>query len=316
MRFLVDAQLPPALARFLESAGHRAEHVADLRLTDAPHNVIWRRAAVVFLAFLASPPAFALSPALETGPCALETAAPATVALVDDDLDLLLDDGRRAVLTGLEFAPPERAAARKRLSDWLSGKMVFVLELGGAGTDRWGRIPAAVFSPQIDSSDSSVVSVGAALLEEGLARFRPDRPAAPCASADLAAEAVAREKKTGLWARSENAPLALGMDSEPGRKNAPIREQKGMMLAEGVIRSVGETKSAVYLNFGSRRGSDFAAAILKRDLGSFEQARIFPKALAGRRARVRGLIDTANGARMEISSPAQIELLDGANAQQ
>ncbi|MGE0592105.1 MAG: DUF5615 family PIN-like protein [Vicinamibacterales bacterium] len=29
MRFLVDAQLPPVLARRLESLGHRAEHVAD-----------------------------------------------------------------------------------------------------------------------------------------------------------------------------------------------------------------------------------------------------------------------------------------------
>jgi predicted nuclease of predicted toxin-antitoxin system len=28
--FLVDAQLPPALARFLTAAGHQAEHVVDL----------------------------------------------------------------------------------------------------------------------------------------------------------------------------------------------------------------------------------------------------------------------------------------------
>jgi predicted nuclease of predicted toxin-antitoxin system len=30
MRFLVDAQLPPALARHLVAAGHEAQHVADL----------------------------------------------------------------------------------------------------------------------------------------------------------------------------------------------------------------------------------------------------------------------------------------------
>ena len=29
MRFLVDAQLPPALARWLVAAGHEAEHVGD-----------------------------------------------------------------------------------------------------------------------------------------------------------------------------------------------------------------------------------------------------------------------------------------------
>jgi predicted nuclease of predicted toxin-antitoxin system len=30
MRFVVDAQLPPALARYLSSLGHDAEHVFDL----------------------------------------------------------------------------------------------------------------------------------------------------------------------------------------------------------------------------------------------------------------------------------------------
>jgi predicted nuclease of predicted toxin-antitoxin system len=35
MRFLIDAQLPPALARWLSSAGHDAEHVADIGLAGA-----------------------------------------------------------------------------------------------------------------------------------------------------------------------------------------------------------------------------------------------------------------------------------------
>ncbi|UYM06610.1 DUF5615 family PIN-like protein [Solicola gregarius] len=30
MRFIVDAQLPPRLARFLDAAGHEGQHVADL----------------------------------------------------------------------------------------------------------------------------------------------------------------------------------------------------------------------------------------------------------------------------------------------
>ena len=32
MRFLVDQQLPPALARFLAAGGHLAEHVSDIGL--------------------------------------------------------------------------------------------------------------------------------------------------------------------------------------------------------------------------------------------------------------------------------------------
>lgn len=41
MRFIVDAQLPPALARFLAAAGHTAEHVADIGLRDADDSPIW-----------------------------------------------------------------------------------------------------------------------------------------------------------------------------------------------------------------------------------------------------------------------------------
>lgn len=45
MRFLIDAQLPPALARLLLSLGHEAEHIADIGLTSASDGRIWRHAA-------------------------------------------------------------------------------------------------------------------------------------------------------------------------------------------------------------------------------------------------------------------------------
>ncbi|TCT22831.1 DUF5615 family PIN-like protein [Thiobaca trueperi] len=44
MRFLVDAQLPPALARWLTERGHDAAHVLDLGLLEASDQVIWARA--------------------------------------------------------------------------------------------------------------------------------------------------------------------------------------------------------------------------------------------------------------------------------
>lgn len=45
MTFLVDAQLPPALARFLVEHGHEAAHVQDLGMSDASDTVIWEWAA-------------------------------------------------------------------------------------------------------------------------------------------------------------------------------------------------------------------------------------------------------------------------------
>lgn len=44
MTFLVDNQLPQALARFLVSRGHQAKHVLDLGLDEAGDAVIWKHA--------------------------------------------------------------------------------------------------------------------------------------------------------------------------------------------------------------------------------------------------------------------------------
>ena len=41
MNFLVDNQLPPALARFLTEHGHTGRHVLDFNLDEAPDAVVW-----------------------------------------------------------------------------------------------------------------------------------------------------------------------------------------------------------------------------------------------------------------------------------
>jgi predicted nuclease of predicted toxin-antitoxin system len=44
VRFLIDAQLPPGLARRLAEAGHEAIHVAEIGLSSATDPDIWRAA--------------------------------------------------------------------------------------------------------------------------------------------------------------------------------------------------------------------------------------------------------------------------------
>ena len=44
MNFLVDAQLPPGLARWLAHEGHSAQHVNDVGLAGAEDSVIWNHA--------------------------------------------------------------------------------------------------------------------------------------------------------------------------------------------------------------------------------------------------------------------------------
>ena len=44
MTFLVDAQLPLALARWLSQQGHTAQHVDDIGLREADDQEIWNQA--------------------------------------------------------------------------------------------------------------------------------------------------------------------------------------------------------------------------------------------------------------------------------
>ena len=44
-RFLIDNQLPAALARWLEAKGCAAEHVLALQLAQSRDEIIWERAA-------------------------------------------------------------------------------------------------------------------------------------------------------------------------------------------------------------------------------------------------------------------------------
>jgi predicted nuclease of predicted toxin-antitoxin system len=45
VKFVVDHQLAPALARYLESQGHIAFHVREMGMISADDATIWRRAA-------------------------------------------------------------------------------------------------------------------------------------------------------------------------------------------------------------------------------------------------------------------------------
>jgi predicted nuclease of predicted toxin-antitoxin system len=44
VRFLVDTQLPAALARWLREKGHEADHVLDVNLAQSKDTPIWRYA--------------------------------------------------------------------------------------------------------------------------------------------------------------------------------------------------------------------------------------------------------------------------------
>ena len=68
MRFLVDAQLPPALARRIEALGHPAEHVADCGLATASDPQIRQYAAASGAVIVTKDEDFVIRRILHSGP--------------------------------------------------------------------------------------------------------------------------------------------------------------------------------------------------------------------------------------------------------
>jgi len=125
-----------------------------------------------------------------------------------------------------------------------------------------------------------------------------------CAAALADAERVARDAKSGMWARA------------PAIKNA---ESSGDILAaigrftvvEGRVRSVRQAGATTYLNFGQNWTRDFAATIPRRIVPAFENASLGPKSLENKRIRVRGIVSSRGGPRIELLRAEQIEVLGG-----
>jgi predicted nuclease of predicted toxin-antitoxin system len=67
VRFLVDANLPPALAHWLASKGHVADHVFDLGMANLSDAAIWQRARDMDACIVTKDEDFVLLHALDRG---------------------------------------------------------------------------------------------------------------------------------------------------------------------------------------------------------------------------------------------------------
>jgi predicted nuclease of predicted toxin-antitoxin system len=71
VRFLIDAQLPPALAQWLRDQGYDALSVRDVGLREASDAMIWAYAAAEQLIVVSKDEDFALLAAKQRGPTVL-----------------------------------------------------------------------------------------------------------------------------------------------------------------------------------------------------------------------------------------------------
>jgi nuclease-like protein len=235
-------------------------------------------------------PGIAAAESLNT--CAMVTVGNATVRGTADD-GIALDDGRIVRLAGIE--PSENAALPP------AGAAIILKRLATIGeTDRYGRLVAHVFMAE----DGAERWLQSDLVGRGLARVSPRVGDAGCARVLWAREQSARAAKLGLWAEPY---YVIGKAEDP----LGVLKQRGRFaLVEGKVLSVRESGATIYVNFGRRWSEDFTVTIAKRNEKLFAAAGLAPKALDGRRVRIRGWIEERGGPWVEAVRPEQIEVMN------
>lgn len=265
-------------------------------------------AALLLVALLAQPPG-ALAQAADDA-CATPAAAETVrLAGLDRHGDLLLEDGRSLRLAGL--APRQSEAERERFATGIArwrGAALRLVPIGSA--DRWGRIPARLLA----ADDIGQPDLAAALLTAGAALRLPEPGLAACNEIWRKAEPQAAAPRGARPVNSATVPGNVAADAIPvidGHDAAAMRAQAGrIVVVEGRIAAVGERAQRTYLNFERRRGAG-GSVVLSRPLWrELQRAGWTASTLAGKRVRVRGVVEGRDGLLIEPDSRAALEMID------
>ncbi|HWU54037.1 MAG TPA: thermonuclease family protein [Rhizomicrobium sp.] len=221
--------------------------------------------------------------------------AHARVARVNDDGALILTDGRMLRLEGIRLPLADKSVSGQVLAalrDIVRDRTVS-FTTAAPDKDRYGRMRAQGFGKQW---------LQMALLEQGLARVQiaPDR--SECAPDLHEAEAAARARHAGIWAKGSYRVRGPG----------ELKDATGtFQLVEGLVSNIGHADGRTFIDFGAPSDDRrlFSVVIGAESRNAFRDFDF--DELSGRRIRVRGIVQDYRG-RPEIvlSNPAQIELLD------
>lgn len=250
-----------------------------------------------------------LAPAALAAECRLDPASAGPVARVTDGRTLVLADGRTVRLATIEVPPPAQSLpARKsgaegaRAPDAALARLVAGndIALAPLGSDRHGRVLARAYLARNETWQSIEVDLVAA----GQAFVSPYAGNQNCVGDLIAAERRARASRLGLWGDPNYAA------KEADNPTAVLAALGRFTIVEGKVVSVRESGGTIYVNFGRRWSEDFTVTISKRSERSFAESGLVPKSLAGRRVRVRGVIEERGGPWIEAVAPGQIEIAD------
>lgn len=218
-------------------------------------------------------------------PCAVpaEAGENVTIAGKDEQGHLLLADGRRIRLAGVDLSS-------LRLPDLADATATLV---GPATPDRHGAWRGALYFEGRD--------LAADLAARGLARIRPSVGEDVCYTELMTAEDNARRARLGLWAEPGYAV------ADAATPEAVARHADGFAIVAGRVLHVGVTKTTVWIDFGKIWREDVTLAIPAKQWPRFEATGHTAATLEGSYVRARGVVTMRDGPRIEITEPAAIE---------
>ncbi len=202
-------------------------------------------------------------------------------------------ENRKYILAEINIAKSLAAKADQTIAAFIEQSPVKLVIRKG-GPDRYGRMPVHVFSGTGRWLQKELITAGLALVN-------PAGSGRGCLKVLFQAESRARNDKIGVW----QASGYVTMRSQDGELVSKIGSYR---IVEGIVLSVGETGSRVYLNFGKNWQDDFTVIVAKSRAKRLNIAIGRLKNLAGRRIRVRGWMVEDRGPMIEAYYPGQIEL--------
>lgn len=215
------------------------------------------------------------------------------VKRVFDGDTVLLENGQKVRFLGVntpevegrnKAAEPGGIEAKRWLESQLRGRKVW-LQAGVEKQDKYGRLLAHVFTDE-------GVHLNLELVKNGLATVNIHPPNLRYSDEFLAQEALAEDKKLGIWA-------------DPQYQATPfdeIRDSRGWKRVVGVVMGIKETRKYVYLQFSK----DFSIKIKKADRALFQDWRSY----RGKRIEARGWLNKSKRAyMMSVRHPGALKFL-------
>ncbi len=232
-------------------------------------------------------------------PVQAEEAQALTVAKIISGDEFWLSDGRDVHLQGIKApaadTPELEKQARDKLQELTKDRPLL---LSNSVIDRYGRSNAQVY---VVSESHLKTGLQIEMLKAGLAFVYPPVGNEPDLADMQITEKQARLAKRGIWGNDAYADL-------PAVENEDIRYGE-FAFVSGKVTKAERVKNKFYLNFGDDWRKDFTVAIAAHDLKFFRKQDIDPADYEGKTIRVRGWVMRDFGPMIEVTSPAQIEIV-------